>query len=706
MARTITGMKTISENMENTARVITGLGRRSQEIGKILEVIEEIADQTNLLALNAAIEAARAGEAGRGFAVVADEVRKLAERSVEATKEIGEVIRQVQAETTDAVEAAKAGAAETKEGIALADKAGLALRSIIESVSRSSQLMGQIASATAKQSQASADVLQTVANMNAATSQVTTAVREQAEGSKQIRAAMENINKIMTQAAYSTKEQAAGGRQVRVAVENMNKIASQVNIATKEQAEGSRQIVTAVENMNRMTQQVSLRHRGAEAGRGAGGEGHGEHLGDRPRQPGHGGGDVQGHHQPRPAGREPGQAHLRLPRAMIAPVIDIQAALLTLRTGEESRRRRVVDELGASRRPEAIAPLLMAVADESWPVRQAAAEHLAAFDPPTILPALEAALRDDEDAGARNAAMEIYVKLGGAAVAPLLALLGDADEEVRNFAAVMLGALRDRRAVGPLMAALADPDLNVRHAAAASLGQIGDPRGGAAAHGRAALGGLAAVPRDHRPGRDRRPAGGARAPGAAWTTSCCARPAMEALGRLAGREALPHLVPHLYDADGALRNIAIQAVVAIEQRATAGGESLDPEVQAALRREDLVDHLIATLRDDEPQNRRTAAITLGWLKEPRAERPLIDLLAEPALQEYVTHALVSIGLRDEAAYRYGLSHPDDTVRQAAGPLRLLDRARPRPRAGGPARRGPLARGAGGGGRGHRPPGRR
>ena len=104
VSRTIQGMTTISVNMENTARVITGLGRRSQEIGKILEVIEEIADQTNLLALNAAIEAARAGEAGRGFAVVADEVRKLAERSVEATKEIGEVIRQVQQETTDAVE--------------------------------------------------------------------------------------------------------------------------------------------------------------------------------------------------------------------------------------------------------------------------------------------------------------------------------------------------------------------------------------------------------------------------------------------------------------------------------------------------------------------------------------------------------------------------------------------------------------------------
>jgi methyl-accepting chemotaxis protein len=266
VSRTIEGMKSISVNMENTARVITGLGKRSQEIGKILEVIEEIADQTNLLALNAAIEAARAGEAGRGFAVVADEVRKLAERSVDATKEIGEVVRQVQQETDDAVTAAKAGAAETKEGIGLADKAGLALRSIIDSVTRSSQLMARIASATAKQSKASEQVLQTVSNMNQATNQVTSAVREQAEGSKQIRQAMENIKRVMTQAAYSTKEQAAGGRQVRVAVEDMNKIATQVGIATREQAEGSRQIVHAVEKMNDMTQQVS--HATAEQKKG------------------------------------------------------------------------------------------------------------------------------------------------------------------------------------------------------------------------------------------------------------------------------------------------------------------------------------------------------------------------------------------------------------------------------------------------------
>jgi methyl-accepting chemotaxis protein len=257
VAATLEGMRRISQTMQSTAQVITGLGSRSREIGRILEVIEEMADQTNLLALNASIEAARAGEAGRGFAVVADEVRKLAERSVRAANEIGDVVRQVQQETQAAVTTAETGAAETREGMQLADQAGLALRSILESVSRSSSLMQEIATATGAQSTASSDVLRTVADMNTATQQVTRAMREQAAGSRQIRQAVELVKTVTGQAAGSTREQAEGGRQLRAAVENLNRIAGQVKLATKEQAEGSRQILAAVENMNRMTQQVS-----------------------------------------------------------------------------------------------------------------------------------------------------------------------------------------------------------------------------------------------------------------------------------------------------------------------------------------------------------------------------------------------------------------------------------------------------------------
>ena len=102
------------------------------------------------------------------------------------------------------------------------------------------------------------------------------------------------------------------------------------------------------------------------------------------------------------------------------------------------------------------------------------------------------------------------------------------------------------------------------------------------------------------------------------------------------------------------------SIVTIEQRATSEGESLDPEVQAALRREGLIDHLLEMLADEDQQLKRTGAVTLGWLKEPRAVQPLIELLAQPGMQEHVSHALVSIGFRDEAAYRAWLEDASGT----------------------------------------------
>src|SRR5258708_38290105 len=141
---------------------------------------------------------------------------------------------------------------------------------------------------------------------------------------------------------------------------------------------------------------------------------------------------------------------------------DLKTALQTLRSGEESARRQAVVALGGAKVAEALPALLNAVADESWPVRQAATEALTTFPPELLLPALETALRDDANATIRNAAMEIYVKLGPQGVPPLLSLLKDRDEEVRNFAAVMLGTMRDEKAVTALIEALEDPDVNVR----------------------------------------------------------------------------------------------------------------------------------------------------------------------------------------------------------------------------------------------------
>jgi methyl-accepting chemotaxis protein len=258
LSRALAGMKGTSSTMSGMAGQIQNLGRNSQEIGRIVEVIEEIADQTNLLALNAAIEAARAGEAGRGFAVVADEVRKLAERSITATKEIGEVIRRVQGETQDAVTSTQAGVRQAAEAMEMADRAADALKKIVGGVDKTGEIMALITAATAEQTSGSRQVLKYVDSMRASSEQVSRAMAEQATGGKQIRVAIEKMNRLTQQVADSLRAQSTAGRQVRKGVEDMNRITQEVTLAAREQAQGSRQIVVAVENMNRMTQQVTV----------------------------------------------------------------------------------------------------------------------------------------------------------------------------------------------------------------------------------------------------------------------------------------------------------------------------------------------------------------------------------------------------------------------------------------------------------------
>lgn len=164
--KTVESMNSIAEMVRTSTISIEKLGEQSQQIGQVIEVINEIADQTNLLALNAAIEAARAGEHGRGFAVVADEVRKLADRTTSATGEIHESIHAMQQGAIQAVEDMKAGITRVDEGVTLAQNSGQSLVHILEQVQGSSQMIESIASAAAEQTSASQALAENVDRIN------------------------------------------------------------------------------------------------------------------------------------------------------------------------------------------------------------------------------------------------------------------------------------------------------------------------------------------------------------------------------------------------------------------------------------------------------------------------------------------------------------------------------------------------------------
>ena len=194
---TIDGMNTINEAVSAGAASVGELGKRSQQIGQIIEVINDIADQTNLLALNAAIEAARAGEHGRGFAVVADEVRKLADRTTKATQEIAESIQAIQTETGQAVDRMNIGTQQVQTGVQKASAAGDNLRRIVASAQDVAGMIQSIAAAAEQQSAASEQIASNISSINSVTRQTNEAANQSARAASKLASKAEQLQVLV-----------------------------------------------------------------------------------------------------------------------------------------------------------------------------------------------------------------------------------------------------------------------------------------------------------------------------------------------------------------------------------------------------------------------------------------------------------------------------------------------------------------------------
>jgi methyl-accepting chemotaxis protein len=251
---TIAGMQEIKRVSRITSDTIAILSERTDNIGAILAVIDEVAEQTNLLALNAAIIAAQAGEHGKGFSVVADEIKELAERTSNSTREIAAVIKGVQEETRLAVDAIHQAEQTVAEGEELSKRSGEALREITAGVEKSNEQIGAIARATEEQARESLMIRQSMRNMSDMIDQVAVATREQAKGSDQIMTAAERMKMLTAQVRSSTREQANVGKFIAHSTENISDMIRHIKAACEEQIRGSSQIAEAVASISQSSE--------------------------------------------------------------------------------------------------------------------------------------------------------------------------------------------------------------------------------------------------------------------------------------------------------------------------------------------------------------------------------------------------------------------------------------------------------------------
>jgi len=214
MEKATDGLNRTNQAIQSSAEIINILGHRADDIGKIIEVIDDLAEQTNLLALNAAIEAARAGEHGLGFAVVADEVRKLAEKSTQSTKEIADLIQSIQREARQAVENMERSTRIVEEGLNLGNDLGSALHKISNVVTEVYKFSQEIGAATNEQSVGSAQIAKATSRLTEITQEINSAVEEQASGAQAVVRAMDKMRELVQQSASSSTELSAAAEQM------------------------------------------------------------------------------------------------------------------------------------------------------------------------------------------------------------------------------------------------------------------------------------------------------------------------------------------------------------------------------------------------------------------------------------------------------------------------------------------------------------
>jgi methyl-accepting chemotaxis protein len=229
VTKTMNGMAVIQEKVGQSVLRVKEMGQRSDQIGAIIETIDDIATQTNLLALNAAIEAARAGEHGKGFAVVADEVRKLAEKSSVATKEITTLIKEIQATVNEAVRAMAEGASEVEAGVVVAGESGQALTAVLSSVEHVTQQVTEIALAAEQMKTLSVDLMAASNAVDSVVEQNTASTQEMAAGSNEVSRSIENIASVSEENSAAIEEVSASTDEINAQVEEVTASAQELS---------------------------------------------------------------------------------------------------------------------------------------------------------------------------------------------------------------------------------------------------------------------------------------------------------------------------------------------------------------------------------------------------------------------------------------------------------------------------------------------